>query len=187
MGDEFRADLGFLPQVGYREALTQYRRTFYPKSGFFRSVRGKLASRRAEDNDRNLLLQRVVPGIQFDGRFNSFGSFDYKFEKVRAGSQIFDRQYVEYYTEFSPGRKFGQISLEGFLGDDVDFVSAHFIGAPDVGFGVSQMLDREWIAASAGFSYKMNENFQAFLEASSDTGRGELSNTAVQAGFTFDF
>ena len=87
----------------------------------------------------------------------------------------------------APFTAYGRVGYVTELGDDVDLVSAHFIGAPDVGFGVSQMLDREWISASTGLSYKMNENFQAFLEASSDSGRGELSNTAVQAGFTFDF
>lgn len=131
--------------------------------------------------------------LELDG-YREFGAEDFALEV--AGRTV-DSLTAETALQFNympvneagraPFAAYGRVGYVTELGDDVDFVSAHFIGAPDVGFGVSQMLDREWIAASAGFSYKMNENFQAFLEASSDTGRGELSNTAVQAGFTFDF
>ena len=38
-----------------------------------------------------------------------------------AGDRVFDRQYLEYYGEISPSRRFGEISLGGFIGDDVDF------------------------------------------------------------------
>ncbi len=121
IGDDFRADVGFLPQVGYREGVSQYTRFWYPKHGPFRSVRPGFAVRYGEDSSGRLLLSRVVPKLSFDGAHNSFSEISYKFERVRSGDRIFDRQYVEYYAEISPSRRFGQISLEGFIGDDVDF------------------------------------------------------------------
>ncbi len=121
LGDDFRADVGFLPQVGYREALSQYTRFYYPKKGPFRSLRPAVATRYSEDSKGRLLLSRVVPKLLFDGAHNSFSELSYKFERVRAGDRVFDRRYLEYYAEISPSRRFGQITLGGFIGDDVDF------------------------------------------------------------------
>jgi len=121
IGDDFRADVGFLPQVGYREGLSQYTRFWYPKSGPFRSVRPGFAVRYSQDSSGRLLLSRVVPKLSFDGAHNSFAEISLKFERIRSGEKIFDRTYVEYYSEISPSRRFGKITLEGFIGDDVDF------------------------------------------------------------------
>lgn len=124
IGDEFRADVGFLPQVGYREALSQVTRLWYPKKGPFRSLRPAIAARYSEDTKGRLLLSRVVPKLNFDGAYNSSAEISYKFERVRAGDRTFDRRYVEYYAEISPSRQIGEISLSGFIGDDVDFGNA---------------------------------------------------------------
>lgn len=121
VGDDFRADVGFLPQVGHREGVSQYTRFWYPKHGPFRSVRPGFAVRYGEDSSGRLLLSRVVPKFSFDGAHNSFSEISYKFERVRSGERIFDRRYLEYYGEISPSREFGEISLSGFIGDDVDF------------------------------------------------------------------
>ncbi len=121
IGDDFRADVGFLPQVGYREALTQITRLWYPKKGPFRSLQPALAVRYSEDSKGRLLLSRVVPKLNFDGAYNSSSEISYKFERVRAGDRTFDRRYVEYFAEISPSRQIGEISLSGFIGDDVDF------------------------------------------------------------------
>ncbi len=124
IGDEFRADVGFLPQVGYREGLSQYTRNFYPKKGPLRSVRPGFAMRYSEDSSGRLLRSRVVPKLSFDGAHNSYGEISYKVERIRSGEKIFDRRYVEYYSEISPSRSLGQISLSGFVGDDVDFANS---------------------------------------------------------------
>ncbi|HXU33248.1 MAG TPA: DUF5916 domain-containing protein, partial [Thermoanaerobaculia bacterium] len=121
IGDDFRADVGFLPQVGYREGLSQYTRLWYPKKGPFRSVRPGFAVRYGEDSKGRLLLSRVVPKFSFDGAHNSFSEISLKFERIRSGEKIFDRTYLEYYAEISPSRRFGEITLSGFIGDDVDF------------------------------------------------------------------
>ncbi|HXU44538.1 MAG TPA: DUF5916 domain-containing protein [Thermoanaerobaculia bacterium] len=124
LGDDFRADVGFVPQVGYRETLLQAKRLYYPKDSTFRSVRPKLATRYADDSHGRLLLSRVVPGIEIDGARNSYIELNYKFERVRAGEAVFDRRYLEYYAEVSPSGTIGQITLQGFVGDDVDFNNA---------------------------------------------------------------
>ncbi|HEV7669804.1 MAG TPA: DUF5916 domain-containing protein [Thermoanaerobaculia bacterium] len=121
IGDDFRADVGFLPQVGYREGLSQYTRLWYPKHGPFLSVRPGFAVRYGEDSSGRLLLSRVVPKFSFDGAHNSFSEISYKFERIRSRDKMIDRQYVEYYAEISPSRRFGEITLSGFIGDDVDF------------------------------------------------------------------
>jgi uncharacterized protein YhjY with autotransporter beta-barrel domain len=87
----------------------------------------------------------------------------------------------------SPFAAFGGVGFVTELGDGIDLVSARFTAAPDVAFDLARDLDREWISASAGISYQFGDHMSANLQASSDSGRGPLSNTAIRAGFNFEF
>ena len=54
IGDGFRADLGFLPQVGYRELVGYYGRSYYPENRKVRFFRPSIvvAAQTNRDNDR---------------------------------------------------------------------------------------------------------------------------------------
>ncbi len=123
IGDEFRADLGFLPQVGYREALWNFGRPFYPKERALSRIRPYFNGRYATDIDGEFLLSRFGPAVELEGFWDLYADLAYKFERVLAGSATFDRQYVTYYVQFSPSRVLGRIQLDGFVGEDVDFVN----------------------------------------------------------------
>lgn len=160
IGDEFRADVGFLPQVGYREFLSQYTQNFYPKSGPLRSIRPGFAVRYSEDSDGRLLLRRVVPKLILDGAYNSFAELSYKFETVRAGVRTFDRRYLEFYSEISPSRRFGEITLSGFVGQDVDFANSRpgdggsvkltSVIRPDQHLELQLSATRRWLDVDSG-------------------------------------
>lgn len=87
----------------------------------------------------------------------------------------------------SPFAAYGRVGLAYELGDGLDRVSARFIAAPDIGFDLARDLDRQWVTAASGFSYRFGENSSLHLEAVSDIGRENMSNTSIQAGFNVRF
>jgi hypothetical protein len=119
-GADFRADDGFVPQVGYRQFYGETGYTFRP-SGPLSRVRTFFISNYSADTGGDLLTREISPGIGMDGRWNLFTRLRYSADRVRSGDQTFPRQRFIYYTQFSPSRAISQIEIEGRLGSEVDF------------------------------------------------------------------
>lgn len=124
IGKGFRADVGFLPQVGIRDATSEAGRSFYPQSGFFSRWRPFVNEHYTSGQEGDLIFRQIGLGTEFDGRFNSFSRVSYRWERVRAGNRILERPHVESYFEISPSQTFAQLSFNSSLGDDVDFDGA---------------------------------------------------------------
>jgi len=119
-GDDFRADLGFVPQVGFRRGYGEGGYTFRPK-GFLNRLRTFLITDYSADRDGSLIFRQVSPGVGMDGRWSSFMRFRYAMDKVRSGNETFDRNQLLYQIDVSPNLVFNQISLSGWIGEEVDF------------------------------------------------------------------
>ncbi|HZF13291.1 MAG TPA: DUF5916 domain-containing protein [Thermoanaerobaculia bacterium] len=120
IGDDFRTDVGFLPQVGIRETYSETGWSFYPQAGALNHIRPFFAERYTAGQDGDLLLRRQALGTEIEGRFNTFSRVSYQWERVRAGNRLLERPHLQYHVEISPSRLVGQVSLDGFVGDDVD-------------------------------------------------------------------
>mgnify|MGYP003592263303 CR=1 FL=1 len=123
LGNEFRADLGFVPQVGLREGYGEAGWTFRPE-GFFRRIRTFVEGGYQEDRDGLLLEQYVNVGAGADGGANSFLRLWYQAGKVRAGDGPIPRQRLAFIVQAVPSRVFGRFSLEGDWGEQIDYVGA---------------------------------------------------------------
>jgi hypothetical protein len=123
IGDEFRADLGFLPQVGVRDSNSILGRAFYLEKGPFRRIRPSFRLRNIDDRNGDLLLRRFAPGVELDGFWNSYINLEQRTDKVRAGSRLFDSTYYVVYAQMSPSQRIGDVSLNLVFGDDVDFAN----------------------------------------------------------------
>lgn len=121
VGDEFRADLGFLPQVGYREAEIVLGRPFYPEGRKLSRVRPYFHGLYSTDTGGGFLLSRIGPGVELSGMWDGYVDLILQSERVRAGTETFEREYLSYTFELSPSRLFGRIRIDGFVGEDVDF------------------------------------------------------------------
>ena len=119
----FRADTGFVPQVGYREAYGQTGWTVYP-SGFLRRLRVFVNADHQEDRSGALISRDITPGFGMDSRFNGFMQFRYIDDRVRAGDRVIGRRQFGYIAQFSPSRRVTQISLNGTAGEEIDFANA---------------------------------------------------------------
>ncbi|MGH3054204.1 MAG: DUF5916 domain-containing protein, partial [Gaiellaceae bacterium] len=72
IGPEFRADVGFIPQVGYQNGYFETGYTQHPKDAFVSRVRYWTIAYVDAEQDGTMLDQRVSAGIGVDAKYNSF-------------------------------------------------------------------------------------------------------------------
>ena len=121
IGDDFRADAGFVPQVGFRKADGEASLRFYPTKGLLSRVRPYVRAQYDTDREGDVLFQRAFPGISLEGKWNGFAEVNYFFDRVRAGERLFDRQQLSWFFLMSPSLVVNAISFEGWAGEEVDF------------------------------------------------------------------
>jgi len=123
-GEDFRADEGFVPQVGFRAGRYAIYRNYYPQQGLFRRFQPYVVARYIESPDGELIRRQTNPGIQTQGVRNMAAGVDFAVrEQLRVGNQILERSNVNYYVQYDPGRRFSRIGVSGSLGDAIDFAN----------------------------------------------------------------
>src|SRR3954453_3281616 len=85
VGDGFRAEAGFVPQVGYRESSAGAGWTFRP-TGFASKGRAFFPVDRQADRSRELIGRDVQTGVAMNTRWNGFMQFRYIDDDIRSGS-----------------------------------------------------------------------------------------------------
>jgi hypothetical protein len=123
IADDFRADTGFIPQVGMREMSAETGWTFRP-NGFLRRVRTYLEVERQVDRNGALIVRQIEPTIGMDSKLGGFMQFRYLDERVRTGGIVLPRRLFGYVAEFSPSRRWSHVSVDGTAGRDVDFTES---------------------------------------------------------------
>lgn len=121
IGDGFRADLGFLPQVGYRELLGYYGRSYYPESGKVRFVRPSILLDRQQDRGGDTIYDLVSAGVNGFGAKNTQFSALLRAERIQVGEELLSQNYVSLFYQFDPYRRIPRITLQARLGDQIDF------------------------------------------------------------------
>ncbi|HEX2254947.1 MAG TPA: DUF5916 domain-containing protein [Thermoanaerobaculia bacterium] len=122
LADEFRADSGFIPQVGVREGYGEAGYTYRPE-GPVRRVRTFLIADYTADRDGDLAFRGVSPGVSLDGRWSSFLRLRAGFDRVRSGERVFSQEKLFYTAEWTPSRVFSRVAVDGEIGDQVDFAN----------------------------------------------------------------
>jgi hypothetical protein len=122
--DGFRADQGFVPQVGYRRGYTEGSALFYPSEGLLTRVRATALAEYQEDRAGDLLLRRVGPVVAVQGRRALDASVGLSFDRVRTGDVLLDRTQVPFHLQLDPSRWLTRVSVTGTLGEEIDLVEA---------------------------------------------------------------
>lgn len=121
IGDGFRADLGFLPQVGYREGLAYIGRSYYPQ-GKIRYVRPSALVLRQQDRGGDTIFEALSLGVNGFGVKNTQFSANLRAgEKVRIGGRLLEQNYLRLFYQFDPLRLIPRVILEARVGDQIDF------------------------------------------------------------------
>ena len=122
-GAGFRADVGFVPQVGFREGRVGGGYTFYPK-GLFSIVQPTAQALFQVDTEGALLTRRAFVGIFFQGRYNLAGEVDLLSEAVRVQDELLSKRQIVFFAQVDPSRRFPRVGINGFLGEEVDYANA---------------------------------------------------------------
>ncbi len=165
-GDGFRADTGFVPQVGFREGYFEGGYTRRPTTGFLSRQRIFLQYDYVEDRDGALIQTFVSPGTGMDGRANSFLRFWVVEERVRATDavtgekRILPRRRFRTSLSASPWSWLTRVQLDGTYGLDADFVRARnghggqatFTATvrPTDHLAIDLLADRRWLDVDDG-------------------------------------
>jgi hypothetical protein len=122
IGDEFRADNGFIPQVGYRMNYAETGWTFRPK-GFFSRIRTFAMAEYDSTQDGAMLYRLRSFGVGGDAKYRTNFRFRYAYEDVNANGQMFQRHQLLYNVSFAVNRYISAVGLSGWAGQDVDFAN----------------------------------------------------------------
>jgi hypothetical protein len=120
--EEFRADNGFVPQVGWRGSYTEYGHTWRP-TGFFSRVRGFAMAEYQQTQDGETLYRLVSAGFGADGRRRSFIRLRPAHESVLSDGTLFDRNRLYFEAQMGVSRVFSFINTNGWIGEEVDFAN----------------------------------------------------------------
>jgi hypothetical protein len=160
LGLEFRADDGFIPQVGYREYYGQLGYTMRPEKRFFSRVRLFAESFLDEEQDGTPLNRHVQVGAGADGRFASFTRIELNRDEFRVGGRLLQRFRPRLSIEASPTRALNNLSFSVASGDEIDFdnarrgsgtnISLSGTFRPDVHTALSLTTALRWLDVDAG-------------------------------------
>jgi hypothetical protein len=122
-GDRFRADTGFIPQVGYRRITGSSGWTFRP-TGFLTRLRAFVNLDHQEDMDGALISRKIEPAVGMDTPWSGFMQYRYVDERIRAGDAgALRRRRFAFVLQASPSRAFGRIGMDGLIGEEIDFAN----------------------------------------------------------------
>lgn len=121
IGDQFRADTGFVPQVGYRQGFGSGGLRFFPTGKLFSFVRIYGVADKSYFTDGADLGHDYYPGVFFTGSRNLTGEFEYHDNLVKVADQLISQNYFSYFLQLDPSRKFPRITLQGRTGGLIDF------------------------------------------------------------------
>ena len=119
----FRADSGFVPQVGYREALGSAGWSVHPKGRISRH-RTFVNAQYQVDESGAVITENVQPGFGMDTHWNGFIQMRYTYDRTRAAEALIGRHQFGYTVRFSPTRRVALLAVDSTLGQDIDFANA---------------------------------------------------------------
>lgn len=119
VGGGFRADTGFVPQVGYRQGYAQAGWQFYP-TGFLSRARTFVNVDYQAEPSGAVITRGVETALGLVTRWSGSLQFRYIDNCTRAGEILIDRRQFGYSAQFSPSRRLSYIAINGTLGRDID-------------------------------------------------------------------
>lgn len=129
LGDDFRADLGFIPQVGYREGFAYAGLRFYPEHSLFSFVRPSINYDRQEILGGQTLYEATQIGVGVNGKRNLQAFIGQRINQqdlVRSPlpkepDRLLTQSYTTWQIQFDPSRRFTRVAFSGRTGQATDY------------------------------------------------------------------
>ena len=122
IGKDFRADLGFVTQSGFRDVEAGAGLRFYREQGAIRYWRPSVVLTRQMDGDNETLFETVSIGVEGIGVKNTnFFVGVRPSEKILVGSEMLEERYADFFLQFDPFRRVPRVTISGRFGEAIDF------------------------------------------------------------------
>ena len=160
LGDDFRADLGFIPQVGYREGTGEAGYHWWPEDRFLNYARVSGGGTYQTHDDRMIYADPYL-GANFIGRKNlqSFATLHLN-ERIRVRDQVLSQTHLFWFAQIDPSRRLPRISGSIDVGEAISFSQARVgrgvtltFGStvrPDPRLELSVNASRQWLNVDGG-------------------------------------
>lgn len=123
IGRDFRADMGFMPQVNYRKAVAGLRHTWVGnEEDWYQNIEFGGDWDQTEDQDGNLLEREVEANVEFSGPLQSFVFLGGLVRDRAVRGQLFEERQVFGFGEIRPISDL-RLSFEWRTGDQIDFAN----------------------------------------------------------------
>ncbi len=174
LGNRLRVDLGFVPQVGYRQFNAEAGYRMYPK-GFLSFARVFSFGEYLVDHQGDVISRAVTPiGLFVSGKKNLQAFSGLSFGTFRTGSQLLTRRRLNYFVQVDPSRKITRLALQGGLGEDIDLATAQ-VGTggqvilnatlrPEPHLTIEAIVSTSWLNAKAGAPRLEGKLFRATVQ-----------------------
>jgi hypothetical protein len=124
LGSQFRADDGFVPQVGVRDGYGEVGLTTRPDHGYLRRLQGFATYDRVVDPSLDLLSQTVTANTSMDLVLSSTLQMSYQYDQILVAGKLLSRNEGVYNLQVNPGAIVSMLSLVGSGGQQIDFDNA---------------------------------------------------------------
>jgi hypothetical protein len=165
LGDDFRADLGFLPQVDYRLAEAGAGYTWNSDgSTWYSALRAETFVRHVVDQQGNLLYDRTYAIFSYEGALQSHAYAQVDLWREAYNGVEFDRRELNLHNCMSPGG--GTDFFVNFtFGDKIDYDNTRLGRRLRVSPGITQRLGRHLSVELSGAWERMREASQELYTA----------------------
>jgi hypothetical protein len=124
---EFRADNGFVPQVGLRQGLVELGKSWDATGAFARALsKFRLFSydEYATDEDGRVITRILSGGFELRGTRNLYLRLRYTSDDVRVGHELLHREQPRLFLQIAPSRLFAALSVNAHVGSEIDYDNA---------------------------------------------------------------
>ena len=159
IGHDFRAENGFIPQVGIEGVSAILNRNFYPE-GWLTLINAGLGVDAAVEIDDRTVSQSTFPYIALHGKWRSSLLLEYHAnEKVRTETRMLEYSYLQYDLRAQPSERISSIALSGQLGEQADIVNGRVgrggvvtlsaLLRPTIHLAADFQAERQWLKNGA--------------------------------------
>jgi hypothetical protein len=189
---DFRADDGFIAQVGIRQTYMEIAGHLYPKKGvtFVRPYFGIDYAREYDGGAR--VHTQFFPGFGFQGKWGSDGWMTLRVQnQERVNGRMLTTQFVEFSMRAAPARWLPAFRVDGAVGGKIDYAEGRTgTGAnlslsgtvrPTDHLQLQATASREWLDLDAG---RLFDAKSAFVQATYTFSARSLVRLVAQQGDT---
>jgi len=183
VSSDFRADSGFVPQVGYQDGRARLSYNVYPDN-FFSRVEPAAIVEQKWDRSGNPLQRQIYAGLNAEGKYSLYGELFYNSDQEAVGDKFLRADAVWAEASLSPSVVWSKLSFFALVGQQIDYAGGRVGNGGDLALNATVRptdhltlvlnTERQWLdisgkrlftADTARLKATYNFSARAFLRA----------------------